>query len=174
MPWYLPKEDAAWLKKLCADKRPEVSEAAQEGYAARFPYAQRNERKKQLHIKHMELSVNGDIGDEYGEWEVEAATFVLDKSTTAIRILSVDGEKTVSIGSEKMNRLLNRIINNYEVFCWTDDYDLGDPDDAESTWSIRIQYGNGEIQEIVSYEEIPDKLYELLDDLHTLIEDNEI
>ena len=169
LPWQLSKEDVAWLKKLCSDSRPEISEAASELFHDRFPFARRNERKKQLHIKHMELRIHGEIPDEYGDWQMADASFTLDKATARVSISGEDGEETVSIGTGKMTRLLNKIINNYEVFCWGEDYDMGEPSEEEPTWSVSILYCNGEVQELVSYEEIHDRLLELMEELYTLL-----
>ena len=170
LPWHLSKEDAAWLKKQCGDKRPEVSTLAQMLYHDRFPFAQRNERKRLLHIKHMELRINDEIPDEYGDWQMMDATFTLNKASASLIVSCDGGEKTISLGTRQMTRLLNKIVNNYEVFCWGEDYDLGESLDAEPTWSISICYCNGETQGLVSYEETPDRLFELIDELHTLLE----
>ena len=44
----LSASDKNWLENRLHDKRPEVAELAREVYNLRFPYAERNARKKQL------------------------------------------------------------------------------------------------------------------------------
>ncbi len=40
LPWYLSKEQKAWLKGLQNDRRTDIAETAKELYAARFPFAE--------------------------------------------------------------------------------------------------------------------------------------
>lgn len=67
LPYRLSAEQKAWLKGLQKDKCPEIAEAAQMVYAEHFPYAERNERKKQLHISEMTFVVQDELWDEYGD-----------------------------------------------------------------------------------------------------------
>lgn len=67
LPWYLSKEQYAWLKKRCHDDRPPIKEAAQQAYECRFPFEERNRQKKQYHVDHLSLMVNDDVYDEYGD-----------------------------------------------------------------------------------------------------------
>lgn len=46
----LSASDKAWLENRLHDHRLEVAELAREVYNLHFPYAERNARKKQLHI----------------------------------------------------------------------------------------------------------------------------
>ena len=45
LPWYLSKEQCAWLKKRCHDDRPIIKEAARQAYECRFPFEERNRQK---------------------------------------------------------------------------------------------------------------------------------
>ena len=67
LPYRLSAEQKAWLKGLQKDKCQEISETAKAVYAEHFPYAERNERKKQLHIDEMIFAVNDELWDEYGD-----------------------------------------------------------------------------------------------------------
>lgn len=67
LPYRLSAEQKAWLKGMKKDKCPEIAEAAQMVYAEHFPYAERNERKKQLHISEMTFVVQDELWDEYGD-----------------------------------------------------------------------------------------------------------
>lgn len=93
-----------------------------------------------------------------------------------------------------MRRLLNVIVNNYEVFCWESDYGVSDTDalweddwDEETTaeqelpdepededspsWEVSICYLNGEAQEMRGYDELPERVNELTLELLALFED---
>lgn len=50
LPYRLSAEQKAWLKGLQKNDCHEIAETAKAVYAEYFPYAERNERKKQLHI----------------------------------------------------------------------------------------------------------------------------
>lgn len=95
-----------------------------------------------------------------------------------------------------MRKLLNIIVNSYEVFCWEDDYSFPNaadtdalwedeweaepPDEAvpeepeyEDTplWTVSVRYTNGETQEMRGYDELPDRVNELVLELLALFED---
>ena len=65
LPYRLSKEQIKWLKNRTTDSRPDVSEIAKEIYNQRFPYAERNARKKQTHISDLVFYVCTDMFDEY-------------------------------------------------------------------------------------------------------------
>ena len=93
-----------------------------------------------------------------------------------------------------MRKLLNVIVNNYEVFCWESDYGvsnsddlwedawdeettaeqelLDEPEDEDSpSWEVSICYLNGETQDICGYDDLPDRVNELTLELLSLFED---
>ena len=97
LPFHLSKEQISWLKKHRKDKRPEVSEAAKAVFAERFPYAERNERKGQLHIGRFEFYVDSPLIDEYGDEFDFRGTFVVDKKTCTISMESSCKTETVTL-----------------------------------------------------------------------------
>ena len=189
LPWRLSAQQREWLKGLQNDSRPEVASTAKELYADRFPYAARNARKKQLHILRMEFSVCSEVIDEFGDVCCEDLTFTLGRKERIVTLRQEDRTMQVTLPEKDMRKLLNVIINNYEVFCWEDDYD---PPDAASTddlwedeqeapeepayedspsWKVSVRYTNGEAQEMRGYDELPDRVNELVLELLALFED---
>ena len=103
----------------------------------------------------------------------------------------------VTLIEKDMRKLLNVIVNNYEVFCWEDDYGFStaaDADDlwedeweAESpdaqeapeepayenspSWKVSVRYTTGEAQEMCGYDDLPDCVNELTLELLALFED---
>ncbi len=146
LPFHLSSDQMTWLKGLQHHIHPEIAKTAKEIYAMRFPYAERNERKKQLHIKHMVLTIQGELEDEYGDIFDAQFTFTLDRklhSVTRFQGLDMD---TVDLSGKKMQKLLNRIVNELEIFCWEDE-DIDDsPEDAPPSWQAEVAYLNGEMQ----------------------------
>ncbi len=124
LPWQLSKDQISWLKKLQKDRSPEISTLAHEVFQARFPFAERNEKKKQLHLKHLELSVNGEMYDEYGDEYVLQAAFSVDQKRSTIQLRQEGLEQTAVLPSKKMSGLLHWMVNNLEIFCWDEDYAL--------------------------------------------------
>ena len=64
---YLSNTEVKWLKNRTSDHRPAVRKLAREVYAERFPHAARNQRKQQLSIKVLELAVDSEVCDLYGD-----------------------------------------------------------------------------------------------------------
>lgn len=63
----LTESEMAWLKNRTHDHRPEVKALACMVYSERFPRLARNQKKQELSIRVLELSVNGDVCDPYGD-----------------------------------------------------------------------------------------------------------
>lgn len=197
LPWQLSTQQREWLRDLQNDSRPEVASAAKELYADRFPYAARNERKKQLHILHMEFTICGEVIDEYGDVCCESLCFTLDRKEHTVTLHRENRTMQNTLTEKDMRKLLNVIVNNYEVFCWEDDYGFpatADTDDlwedeweAESSdaqkapeepayedfpsWKVSVRYTNGEAQEMCGYDDLPDRVNELALELLALFED---
>lgn len=94
LPFYLSKEQIAWLKKKQGDKRPDVADLAKEAFSMRFPFAERNARKKQLRIEMLDFSVNGEIYND--EFDIpEQIAFTVDSFAKTIKLNS-DGESTIA------------------------------------------------------------------------------
>ena len=197
LPWQLSAQQQDWLNGLRNDSRPEVASTARELYADRFPYAARNERKKQLQISHMEFSVCGEVFDEYGDGCYRELQFTLDRKEHAVWLRQGDETAQVTLTMKEMRRLLNVIVNNYEIFCWEEDYGVSEaagaddlwederdteapdaqelPDEPEyagtPSWEVSICYLNGEAQEMRGCDELPERVNELTLELLSLFED---
>lgn len=192
LPWQLSKEQIAWLKNLQKDRRPEISEMATALYRERFPFAERRERKKQLCIVHMDLTVNGELYDEYGDgYDLDAALSV-DRDKGSVKMRQADMAKTVLLPRKEMNRLLRWMVSSLEIFCWDEDYDLTGEEDvfekawkddacysqdkeeesagealekADPVWSLCLTYADGTTQTMLAYTAIHERLKDLIDEL---------
>ncbi len=197
LPWQLSSQQRDWLRGLRSNSHPEVASTARELYAEHFPYAARNERKQQLHIDNMEFTVCGEVYDEYGNGWHRELYFALDRKTHTVALRQGDETAQVTLTIKDMRKLLNVIVNNYEVFCWEEDYGFSDSadaddlweDDCESeapdaqelpdepeyedtpSWAVSVSYLNGELQEIRGYDDLPDHVNELTLELLSLFED---
>ena len=121
LPYRLSAEQKAWLKGMQKDKCSEIAEAAQMVYAEHFPYAERNARKQQLHISEMTFVVQDELWDEYGDSFDAQIMFILDRKTRLISCTQAGASNTIELTAKEMRKLLNRIVNAYEVFCWEED-----------------------------------------------------
>ena len=188
LPYRLSAEQKAWLKGMKKDKCPEIAEAAQMVYAEHFPYAERNERKKQLHISEMTFVVQDELWDEYGDSFDAQIMFILDRKTRLISCTQAGASNTIELTAKEMRKLLNRIVNAYEVFCWEEDFsqempdvlgeeeDLADievsEDEEQPSWSVSVSYSNGEKQQMKGFD-IPIRVNELALDLLQYFENDE-
>lgn len=99
LPYRLSAEQKAWLKGLQKEKCPEIAEAAQMVYAEHFPYAERNERKQQLHISEMTFVVQDELWDEYGDSFDAQIMFILDRKTRLISCTQAGASNTIACGN---------------------------------------------------------------------------
>lgn len=197
LPWQLSGQQREWLKGLRNDSRSEVASTARELYTDRFPHAARNERKKQLHIGRMEFTVCGEVYDEYGDGCYRELQFALDRKNQTVTLWQEDETEQVTLTAKEMRKLLNAIVNSYEIFCWEDDYGISEaagaddlwedervteapdaqelPDKPEyagtPSWEVSVRYLNGEAQEMRGYDDLPDRVNELTLELLALFED---
>lgn len=177
LPWDLSKEQKAWLKGLQNDRRTDIAEMAKELYAARFPFAERNEQKKQLHIRDMTFTVQGELTDEYGEYFEANLSFALNHSRKTI-VYSHDGiTESVELTDKEMKKLLNRIVNEYEVFCWEEDFSYRecisfDEEEEPASWTVEIRYQNGE-QQSMKGDDIPYRVDALATELLEYFEESD-
>lgn len=173
LPYRLSAEQKAWLKGLQKNDCHEIAETAKAVYAEYFPYAERNERKKQLHIKEMTFHIQDELWDEYGDPFDAQITFTLDRKSRQISCIQAETTDTVELPEKEMKKLLNRIVSEYEVFCWEEDFSQSDfdsfddddeggsdfaenenADDTEQpSWSVSISYSNGEEQQMKHHSE---------------------
>lgn len=166
LPFYLSKTQIDWLKGLRHDKRPEISEAANAVFAKRFPNAERNERKGQLHIRSLELFVCTEFYDEYGNEFDFCGVFTVDKNSCTVTLTQFDESEAVTLDQKSMNKLLKHIVHYYEVFCWDEDYCMEEEEETPTEnvfpiWKLHVEYLNGEVQDMQSVEYLPDKVEEL-------------
>ena len=197
LPWQLSAQQRDWLKGLQNDSRPEVASAARELYADRFPYAARNARKSQLHIRHMKFAVHAEVFDEYDDGCYRELQFAIDRKNQTVTLWQEDVAAQVTLTAKEMRKLLNTIVNSYEIFYWEDDYGVSEaagaddlwederdteapdaqeiPDEPEyagtPSWEVSVRYLNGEAQEMRGYDDLPDRVNELTLELLSLFED---
>ena len=63
----LSESEMTWLKNRTHDHRPEVKTLACMVYAERFPRLARNQKKQELAIQTLKLSIDGEVCDSYGD-----------------------------------------------------------------------------------------------------------
>ena len=63
----LSESEMTWLKNRTHDHRPEVKTLACMVYAERFPRLARNQKKQELSIQTLKLSIDGEVCDPYGD-----------------------------------------------------------------------------------------------------------
>ena len=172
---YLSNTEIKWLKNRTSDHRPAVRELAREVYAERFPYAARNQRKQQLSIKVLELAVDSEVYDLYGDSTHINENYRVTRTPPAIVRTQEDGSvQTAAPQPKELSKLLKWVVHTLEIFCW--EHDFSEPFDMELdepepvTWRIHVEYSNGEIQDTESTNGIPDRLDELLFSLSEFFE----
>lgn len=181
LPWRLSKEQCAWLKKHCNNKRPIISQAAQEAYDSRFPFAKRNEQKKRYHVDHLTLMVNDEVYDEYGDPIELNAVFEVSRRNATISMQEDDQTTSVALQPAEMSKLLKWMVHSPEIFCWPEDYgpsssnDDGDWEEDEKAdaededlpvgWQLDVTYRNDEVQQVSSPYSAPDRVLELVQEL---------
>ncbi|MDD4237956.1 MAG: hypothetical protein PHT62_05315 [Desulfotomaculaceae bacterium] len=190
------------MKKCTKDSREKVRALASEIYSVRFPHAERNQMKKELHIKELTFTVNAYTCDEYGNEIPVSSRFYMKKTEPVISMQVLDGSTDpakIRLESVKYTKLLKSIIHYYEIFCWDQDYcsntsfedidspnidDISEPEEilneetnikeADTTWCVAVKYTNGTEQNIHGTDNyLPDKVGELYRDLNELFLDNE-
>lgn len=190
----LTDSELIWLKNRTKDNRETVREMARQAYAARFPFAERNEMKKQLHIRELTFIVIANICDEYGDEISVTRRFLMKKSEPVISMWEMDNPiapTTIRLEPGRYAKLLKSIVRHYEVFCWEQDYCSSDEDEEydldfdldifiessdgvedesvgenEPPWSVSVIYCNGTQQNISGTNEyLHDKVEELYWDL---------
>ena len=144
----------------------------------------------------MGFSVCGEVVDEYGDVCCEDIQFTLDRKEHTVTLHRENETMRVTLTEKDMRKLLNVIVNNYEVFCWEDYYgfsnaadaddlwedewDAESPDEAapeepayedSPSWKVLARYTNGEAQEMCGYDDLPDRINELALELLALFED---
>ena len=172
---YLPSTEVKWLKNRTSDQRPAVRDLAREVYAARFPHATRNQRKQQLSIKTLEVMVDSEGCNLYGDPMRIKESYQITRIPPAIICTQEDGStQMVTPQPKDLAKLLKWTVHTLEIFCWEQDF--CDPVDTEMdepepvTWRVHVEYSSGEVQDTKSTGGISDQLNELLFSLSEFFE----
>lgn len=121
----LTDSEKKWLENRVHDSRPEVAAMARAVYNMRFPHAERNAMKKQLTINTLTFEVHSEIYDEYGDCEMVNRRFVVDRKNSTLVFVDLDNngqEQTITLGQDKMRKLLKWMVHSLEIFMWAQDY----------------------------------------------------
>lgn len=144
-------------------------------YAGRFPRLARNQKKQELSIRALELHIDGEVCDPYGDpVYVKEDCQVSRTPPTVIRIQQDGTRQTVEPPPKILAKLLKWTVHTLEIFWWGDDYccpaDVEPEDEEPPLWCVHVEYSNGEIQDISSVDDIPDPVLELFSALSELFE----
>lgn len=160
--------DKKWLENRVRDRRPEVAEMAKKIYRARFPYAERNARKKQIAIRRLSFEIHAEIFDENGDELPVNRRFTVERASRILTMKDFDrhGEEiAVMPDNKELKKLLRWAIHNLEIFMWAEDYDA-DTDENPAPgygWRVQIEYTDGTFQNIASFQDYlddrPEELY---------------
>ena len=170
----LSESEMTWLKNRTHDHRPEVKTLACMVYAERFPRLARNQKKQELAIQTLKLSIDGEVCDSYGDPVYIRESYRVSRTPPVVVCTQQDGISQVIEPPPKiLAKLLKWTVHTLEIFWWEEDY-CG-PADVESEeepplWSVHVEYSNGEIQDMESADDVPDPVLELLSALAELFE----
>ena len=170
----LSESEMNWLKNRTHDHRPEVKSLACMVYAERFPRLARNQKKQELSIQALELSIDGGICDPYGEPVYVKESYQVSRIPPAIIRTQEDGApQTIEPPSKILAKLLKWTVHTLEIFWWGEDYcspvDVS-LEEGTPLWNVHVEYSNGEIQDMGSADDIPDNVLELFSALAELFE----
>lgn len=183
----LSASEKSWLENRVHDRRPEVAELARGVYNAHFPFAERNARKKQLYILHLDFEVHTEVFDEYGDEYLINRRFTADRHSHILTMADLDTgtEQAITLEAKRMNTLLKWIVHSLEIFMWAEDYGLlpedsgfeedsfeegfeemdipEEPPTGPPSWRVQVDYTDHTAQESVSYQGYlphqPEELY---------------
>lgn len=171
----LSESEMTWLKNRTHDHRPNVKSLACLVYAERFPRQARNQKKRELSIQRLELCVNGEVCDLYGNWVNIREGYRVCRTPPAITRTLEDGAlQTVGPPPKVLAKLLKWTVHTLEIYWWGQDF--CDPandefrDTQPSVWNIHVEYSNGEVQDAASTDMLPDHVEELLSALSEFFE----
>lgn len=170
----LSESEMTWLKNRTHDPRPEVKSLACMVYAERFPHLARNQKKQELSIQTLDLSIDGDICDAYGDPVYVKERYQVSRTPSVIVLTQQDGtSQTIEPPPKILSKLLKWTVHTLEIFWWGEDY--CSPADVElepepPLWSVHVEYSNGEIQDVGSADYVPDPVLELFSALAEIFE----
>ncbi len=171
----LSESEMTWLKNRTHDHRPDVKSLACTVYAERFPRQARNQKKQELSIQRLELCINGEVCDLYGDWVNIREDYQVYRNPPAITRTLEDGVlQTVEPPSKVLAKLLKWTVHTLEIYWWGQDFCAPADDefgDAQPpVWSVHVEYSNGEVQDAASADMPPDHAEELLSALSEFFE----
>lgn len=166
-PRRLSESEMTWLKNRTHDKRPEVRELACMVYSLRFPHLARNQKKQELSITRLELFIDGDVYDSFGDpVYIKESYLIIRKPPSITRIQQESESQTVEPQSKELAKLLKWAVHTLEIFCWEPVFCSSAGVEADDTqtavWRVHVEYSNGEIHDMKSADDIPDNVLELL------------
>ena len=172
-PRRLTENEMTWLKNRTRDHRSEVKAMACMVYAERFPRLARNQKKQELSIQTLELSINGEVCDPYGELIYVKESYQVNRIPPAVVRTKQDGLcQTVGPPPKILAKLLKWTVHTLEVFWWEQDFcntaDVELENVESPLWSVHVEYSNGEIQDMRSADDLPDNVLELFSALSEL------
>lgn len=170
----LTESEMTWLKNRTHDSRPEVKSLASMVCADRFPHLVRNQKKQELSIQTLELAIDGEVCDSYGDLVYIKETYQVSRTPPTIVRTQQDGmQQTVKPLPKILTKLLRWIVHTLEIFWWEEDYCCSadtEPEIEPPLWSVHVEYTNSETQEIKSSDDVPDPVLELLSSLAEFFE----
>lgn len=170
----LTENEMTWLKNRTHDHRPEVKALACMVYSERFPRQARNQKKQELSIQVLELNVDGDVCDPYGDLVYIKESYQVSRTPPTIVRTQKDGvTQIIEPQSKALAKLLKWIVHTLEIFWWGEDYCNpadAEPEEESPLWSVHVEYSSGEIQDMSSTSDLPDSVLELLSVLVELFE----
>ena len=142
-------------------------------YAERFPHLARNQKKQELSIQTLELSIDGEVYDPYGGLVYVKESYQVKRIPPAVIRTPQDGlRQTVEPPPKILAKLLKWTVHTLEIFWWEQDF--CSPADVElenvesPLWSVHVEYSNGEIENLKSADDLPDNVLELFSALSEL------
>ena len=170
----LTESEMTWLKNRTHDHRPEVKALVCMAYAERFPRLARNQKKQELSIQTLTLSIDSNISDPYVDPVYVKESYQVSRIPPLIvRTLQDGTHQAIEPPSKILAKLLKRTVHTLEIPWWEEDYcnpvGIG-LENEPSLWSVHVKYSNGEIQDMESTDDLPDYVFELLSALTELFE----
>lgn len=162
---HLTENEMAWLKNRTHDNRPEVKALACTVYAERFPRLVRNQKKQELSIQTLELSIDGKICDPYGDLMYIKESYRVGRTPPAVVCTQQDGiQQEMAPPPKILSKLLKGTVHTLEIYWWGEDYCSPaniELEDTESPLrSVHVDYSNGEIQDMSSVNDVPENVLE--------------
>lgn len=163
----LSESEMTWLRNRAHDRRSEVKALACTVYAERFPRLARNRKKRELSIKTLDLCMDGEVCGPYGSLvRIKERCQVSRTPPTIVRTQQNGICETVEPPPKILSKLLKWAVHTLEIFWWEQDFchstsTGSEPSKKSPTWSVHVEYSNGEIQDMQSADGLPDSVLEI-------------